>query len=114
MARAHAAGAGKYGWRLLAANNRDVARSAELYADVDLCYEAIRYLRAEFDRALPVVARIGRSEWSWRLRVEELDIAVSSRTYQRRLQCAAACDLFMDLALEASLAELAPVRAENV
>lgn len=106
MARAHAAGAGKYGWRLLAANNRDVARSPELYVEVESCYDAIRHLRAEFGRALPAVARIGRSEWSWRLRLDEIDLVVSSRTYQRRLQCTAACDLFMELALDAAVPEL--------
>jgi uncharacterized protein YegP (UPF0339 family) len=96
---------GRFGWRLLAANNRDVARSAALFDDIEECYAAIRSLRADFDRAVPTVLRIGRSEWSWRLRLGELDVAVSSRTYQRRLQCFAACDLFMELVREASISE---------
>jgi uncharacterized protein YegP (UPF0339 family) len=104
VARGHSSGASKYGWRLLAANNRDGARSASLFEELDLCHAAIRRLRADFDRGEPVVARMGRSEWSWRLVLDDIDIAISSRTYKRRLQCAAACDLFVELAPAAELA----------
>jgi uncharacterized protein YegP (UPF0339 family) len=94
-----------YGWRLLAANNRDVARSARLFADVDECVVAIAALRREFDRSVPVSLRIGRSEWSWRLRLDDMDVAVSSRSYQRRLQCTAACELFLELVPQAAVAD---------
>ena len=94
-----------FGWRLLAANNRDVARSARLFEDVEECLSAIKALRRDFDRAIPVLLRIGRSEWSWRLRIDDADVAVSSRSYQRRLQCNAACDLFMELLPQATIAD---------
>lgn len=94
-----------FGWRLLAANNRDVARSAQLFTDVDGCLAAIRALRRDFAASVPASLRIGRSEWSWRLRLDDVDVAVSSRSYQRRLQCTAACDLFMDLVPQAAISD---------
>jgi uncharacterized protein YegP (UPF0339 family) len=88
-------------WRLLAANNRDVARSAEHFPDLAACLDGIRTLRANITAAAAVASRSGRADWSWRLRVAGADLAVSSRTYQRRLQCEAACALFMSLVPDA-------------
>jgi|GEM_PF-6502007 len=90
-------------WRLLAANNRDVARSATAYADLDACLGAVADLQARIADVAAVAARAGRADWSWRLRLEGDDVAVSSRTYQRRLQCEAACALFVVLVRDATL-----------
>jgi hypothetical protein len=90
-------------WRLLAANNRDVARSARAYADLDACLDAVADLTARVADAVAVAARAGRADWSWRLRLDGDDVAVSSRTYQRRLQCEAACVLFVVLVRDATL-----------
>jgi uncharacterized protein YegP (UPF0339 family) len=90
-------------WRLLAANNRDVARSSTAYADLDACLDAVANLQARIGDAVTVAARAGRADWSWRLRLDGDDVAVSSRTYQRRLQCEAACALFVVLVRDATL-----------
>src|SRR5215470_16354725 len=90
-------------WRLLAANNRDVARSAAPYADLTTCLDAVADLQSHIDDAVAVAARSGRADWSWRLRLDGRDVAVSSRTYQRRLQCEAACALFVALVRDATL-----------
>jgi hypothetical protein len=90
-------------WRLLAANNRDVARSATTYPDLDACLGAVADLQARIGDAVAVAARAGRSDWSWRLRIDGDDVAVSSRTYQRRLQCEAAWALFVVLVRDATL-----------
>jgi uncharacterized protein YegP (UPF0339 family) len=90
-------------WRLLAANNRDVARSATPYPDLATCLKAVADLQARIEDAVAVAARSGRADWSWRLRVDGQDVAVSSRTYQRRLQCEAACSLFVSLVHDATL-----------
>jgi uncharacterized protein YegP (UPF0339 family) len=84
-------------WRLLAANNRDVARSALAYGALADCLDAVAELRERVGDAMAVSTRTGRADWSWRLRLDARDIAVSSRTYQRRLQCEAACSLFVVL-----------------
>jgi hypothetical protein len=90
-------------WRLLAANNRDVARSATTYPDLATCLRAVVDLQARIEDTVAVAARSGRADWSWRLRVDGQDVAVSSRTYQRRLQCEAACSLFVSLVHDATL-----------
>ncbi|HKE66732.1 MAG TPA: hypothetical protein VKB59_19060 [Micromonosporaceae bacterium] len=89
-------------WRLLAANNRDVARSAVTYPDLSTCLQAVSDLQARVDETVAVAARSGRADWSWRLRLDGQDVAMSSRTYQRRLQCEAACALFVTLVRDAT------------
>jgi hypothetical protein len=91
---------------LLAANNRDVARSAAGFADVSMCVGAIERLQRDVLAGVVMATRSGRADWSWRLRIDGLDAAVSSRTYQRRLQCEAACALFVDLVPTATLVEV--------
>jgi len=103
-------------WRLLAANNRDVARSATPYPDLATCLKAVADLRAHIEDAVAVAARSGRADWSWRLRLNGEDVAVSSRTYQRRLQCEAACALFTSLVHDATidLSDQPPAMAPNL
>jgi hypothetical protein len=96
----------KLSWRLLAANNRDVARSADRFVDLASCLDAVRDLQSRIKTSVAVATRSGRADWSWRLRIDGVDVAVSSRTYQRRLQCEAACALFMSLVPGAVIDEL--------
>ena len=95
-------------WRMLAANNRDVARSAIGYSDLAACLKAVAGLQSRVDEAVTMAARSGRADWSWRLRLDGEDIAVSSRTYQRRLQCEAACALFVGLVRDATFDVVGP------
>jgi hypothetical protein len=44
-------------WRMLAANNRDVARSAIAYADLATCMSAVSELQARLDEVVTVAAR---------------------------------------------------------
>jgi hypothetical protein len=94
-------GATSLGWRFLAANNRDVAHSPGDFAGLAACLAAARELRDHVADAVPVSTRVGRAEWVWRLRLDTVEVAVSSRTYGRRLQCEAACALFVSLVPEA-------------
>jgi hypothetical protein len=87
----------RLGWRFLAANNRDVARSAAEFEVLAACIRAAEDLQRRIEDTVAVAARTGRAEWTWRLRLDAADVAVSSRTYQRRLQCEAACALFVAL-----------------
>lgn len=113
------------GWRLLAANNRDVARSAYHYPDVDTCVEAVCALRQGLRDGTIVATRAdanGRAEWpgvtlpgrahaiwTWLLRLGDHAAAVSSRGYQRRLQCEAAGALFVSLVPDAAVEDLSVV-----
>jgi hypothetical protein len=93
-------------WRMLAANNRDVARSVASFPDVRGCVEAILRLRECVADGIATATRTGRADWSWRLRLDGEDVAVSSRTYQRRLQCEAASALFIELVPAATLTDI--------
>jgi uncharacterized protein YegP (UPF0339 family) len=96
----------RFGWRMLAANNREVARSATTFTDVVSCIGAVRDLHRDVSGAHTVASRTGRADWSWRLRIDGVDVAASSRTYQRRLQCEAACALFIELVPAAELVDV--------
>jgi hypothetical protein len=93
---------------MLAANNRDVARSASAFGDVSTCVAAIAHLQRDVLAGAVIATRAGRADWSWRLRIDGVDVAVSSRTYQRRLQCEAACALFVELVPHATLVDVRP------
>jgi hypothetical protein len=129
------------GWRLLAANNRDVARSAHHYPDVATCLDAVCALRRDLGDGVIVATRAdasGRAEWpgvtlpgrphaiwAWLLRVGPVGgvggadqtgtgaIAISSRGYQRRLQCEAAGALFVALVPDAAIDELSVVERHS-
>jgi hypothetical protein len=89
-------------WRLLSGNNRDLGRAAESFPDVAACLTAIERLRiALASPAVTVSSPDGRSRWTWRVAVDSVDGAVSSRVYQRRVQAEAACAVFLALAADA-------------
>jgi hypothetical protein len=118
------------GWRLLAANNRDVARSAYHYPDVDTCVEAVCALRRGLREGTIVATRadaVGRAEWpgitlpgrahaiwTWLLRLGDHAAAVSSRGYQRRLQCEAAGALFLSLVPDAVVEDMSVVEPHSI
>lgn len=103
----------RFGWRMLAANNREVARSASTFDDVDVCMEAVASLRRDVVAGVVVASRTGRADWAWRLRIFGVDAAASSRTYQRRLQCEAACALFVELVPEAEVIDARVLPAQR-
>jgi hypothetical protein len=92
-------------WRLLSSNNRDLGRAAITFPDVPSCQLMIRRLQLLVAEAATVQLRAGRVDWSWRVRLDGADVAVSSRTYQRRIQAESACAIFLSLVPDATVAE---------
>lgn len=114
VARAHATDAdalssrdGRLGvtWRLLSTNNRDLGRAARMFPDVESCQAALRYLRSRLPSAAPVIARSDRTRWAWRIVLAGEDIAVSSRSYHRRVHCEYACTVFLGLVPDAGVTD---------
>jgi hypothetical protein len=91
-------------WRLLSSNNRDLGRSAEIFPDVRSCQVMVRRLQLLVGDVTVIQMRAGRVDWSWRVRLEGAEVAVSSRTYQRRIQAESACTVFLALVPEAAVA----------
>jgi hypothetical protein len=75
-------------WRLLGANNRELARSFTTYPDPESCAAAIRYLQSASDRLVPAFLpglRLGR--WYWQTAVNEVPLAASARSFGLRRDC---------------------------
>lgn len=83
-------------WRFLSANNRRLGQSAVVFADVESCWAAVRQLRDRLGGLSCTTLRDGPREWVWRIRLADLDLAVSSRSYQRRVEADHACASFVD------------------
>jgi hypothetical protein len=91
-------------WRLLSSNNRDLGRAPVTFPDVPACQLMVRRLQSLVAEAATVQLRAGRVDWSWRVRLAGVDVAVSSRTYQRRIQAESACAVFLSLVPDAGIA----------
>jgi hypothetical protein len=95
-----------FGWRLLSANNRELGRSAGFFPSREDCETAVSRLRAELERAVPVVYVLRPdSLWRWRLDVDGAETARSGRAYQRLRECRYNLAHFLT---GASLADAAP------
>ncbi|MEV4411747.1 hypothetical protein [Catellatospora sp. NPDC049609] len=88
-------------WRLLSSNNRDLGRSDNGFPDVEACLRAVDEVRAAVAEVEPMIHRVSRLAWAWRLEAAPGSVAVASRAYQRRVQAQTACDLFLRLAAAA-------------
>lgn len=75
-------------WRLLGANNRELARSYTTYPDAESCAAAIKYLQSASDRLVPAFLpglRLGR--WYWQTAAADVPLAVSPRSFGLRREC---------------------------
>jgi hypothetical protein len=98
-------------WRLTGANHRELGRSTRVFADllqarahaVDL-HERI----AEAEVHILTVPHTGT--WGWRLRLNDVGVATSSRGYARHRECTYNVAAFMAAAQVAELSDGLPVR----
>ncbi|HEX4705952.1 MAG TPA: hypothetical protein VH352_27800 [Pseudonocardiaceae bacterium] len=94
-------------WRFMSANNRSLGRAVRGFADVEACLAAVRELRAQLACATCVTMRDGPRHWVWRVRLADVDKAVSSRRYERRVQAANSCSSFVELVHDAGEIDVA-------
>jgi hypothetical protein len=118
-----AAGRHAVTWRFMSANNRSLAQSVRIFPDVESCLAAVRELRAELTELadepadaesgcvadLCVIVRDGPRHWVWRINLAGVDLVVSSRRYERRVQAKNSCTSFLGLLREAGAVDLAQV-----
>ena len=75
-------------WRLAGANNRELGRSARVYAGFGACRDSIVRLRADEADAHALVAMDYLSGfWGWQLELGGVTIAVAGRAYRREREC---------------------------
>jgi hypothetical protein len=92
-------------WRLLSSNNRDLGRAASVFPDAVSCLLTVRRLQRLVDQAVALQVRAGRVAWTWRVRLDGAEVAVSSRAYQRRVQAESACTVFLGLVPTATVTD---------
>jgi hypothetical protein len=75
-------------WRLTSANHRELGRSARVFPSLALArndWSVLRRRVAETQAVLLAVPHTGR--WGWRLSLDEVPVATSSRGYARHREC---------------------------
>lgn len=98
-----------FGWRLAAANNRELARSASVFADLDDCRMAVARLRESIDAATPAtVVDDATGLRAWHLSIDGELVAVSARRYHRQRECLYSLAHFLDAVRIAQLPSTSP------
>jgi hypothetical protein len=89
---------GEFHWRLLSANNRDSGQSWASFPDAAACRAGLDSLIELLGRLRPLYTPTADQRWQWALALGDVPLARSSRSFDRRLRCVAACDRFIEVA----------------
>ncbi|MFY9806171.1 MAG: hypothetical protein WCC38_04630 [Pseudonocardiaceae bacterium] len=92
----------EFSWRFMSANNRSLAKSAQIAPDVESCLEAIRALRVRLPHTVAETSRNGHGQWIWRIRLDDDVIAIAARSYPREIRARMTADAFMLLVATSS------------
>jgi uncharacterized protein YegP (UPF0339 family) len=102
----HAAPDGWYAWRLMASNNRRLARSVSSFASRLVAVDAITLLRSQLDSVQPNVLTDPRNgSWGWRAELDGVAVAACPHWYERERDSRAGFRRFVDAARLAGVAE---------
>lgn len=89
-------GTASIGWRIVAANNRPLGRSAARFSSLTECVAAVHLLRTEVARAIGAVSLDpARGHWLWTLTLDQQMVAASVHDYERRIECVRALAQFI-------------------
>jgi len=98
-----------FGWRLAAANNRELGRSASVFADLDSCRRAVARLSSAIDSTVPATTVDDATGLrAWQLRLDGELVAVSARRYHRQRECLYSLASFLEAARIARVARPLP------
>lgn len=104
-----------YGWRLLGANNREIARGVDQFLTVQECEQVVLELKRENPEHL--VARVSFDPtthgWTWMLRTPRGDVAKSARSFQRQRECLYSLSQFKEKFTDAVVHLPKPVKSRN-
>jgi hypothetical protein len=85
-------------WRLVGANNREVARSARTFPTFHECYQTARQVQRRLDGAALTVRHDDvLNLWAWRAEIDGIAVATSGRMYQRHRECQSNAAQFLEL-----------------
>lgn len=97
-------------WRLVAANHREVGRSAMPFTSVEEATLAIKYLQGDRGDFEKTYSSTPDHRWHWAVLFGGEVLAISIRSFDRRLRCVMAAERFLDLASNARIAANTAVR----
>lgn len=85
-------------WRLVGANNREIARSARTFPSFHECYQAARHVQQRLTLAVTTLRHDDvLNLWAWRAQLDDVPVATSGRLYQRHRECQANVAQFLAL-----------------
>jgi hypothetical protein len=85
-------------WRVSAANNRALGRSAVAFGTLADCRDHARSIQSRIDDLVPALASNGRGQWTWSASLDKAPAARSARPFARRIDCIRTLALFLDAA----------------
>ncbi len=98
-------------WRLTGANHRELGRSSRVFADLKLATEHAVTLHDRIEEAEVHILTVPHTgTWGWRLRLDDVAVATSSRGYARHRECTYNVAAFMAAVANAELSDGATPR----
>ena len=86
----------RFGWRLVAANNRPLGRAVHAESSYADCLVSAQRIHDEVDRVETAVSfNATRGHWSWRASLRGEAVAVCVHPYLRRVECERALGQFL-------------------
>ncbi|WBB65477.1 hypothetical protein [Micromonospora sp. WMMD812] len=93
-------------WMLVSPNNRPLGRGAVYHDIYARCRESVLDLQANVDRIVALEGTVPASgHWSWRIELDDMAVALSSRSYLRARECTYNLERFLEAL---PLAEVVP------
>ncbi|WP_338178802.1 hypothetical protein [Jatrophihabitans sp.] len=87
----------RYGWRVIAANNRPLGRSSAVFDSYHSCRAAAEELQQRVDDATSsVLFDNSRGHWTWAVALAGTPVAVCVHPYLRRIECVRALRQFVE------------------
>jgi hypothetical protein len=97
---------GWYAWRLMASNNRRLARSLSSFSTRPFAVDAITRLRTQLDDLQPAVSTDPRNgSWGWRAELAGVPVAICPHWYERERDCRTGFRRFVEAAHRAQVAD---------
>jgi len=93
-------------WRLTGANHRELGRSSRVFPDLPTAREDAKLLRERIDEAQAHILTVPHTgTWGWRLRLDGVPVATSSRGYARHRECTYNVEAFVAAVRNAQLSD---------
>lgn len=99
-------------WRLTGANHRELGRSSRVFADLAAARADATALHERIADAQAQILTVPHTTtWGWRLHLDDVAVATSSRGYTRHRECTYNVSAFVAAAAVAELSNGEPPRA---